>query len=62
MALDPSIKFRAGPAASATASAQPNLPKTSAPPVTTGPSFQNPSKGSIGAFLANLLSGIFKRK
>jgi len=57
MALDPSIKF----AGDTAASAQPELPKMSAP-ATSEPSLQNSSKGSIGAFLAYLLSSIFKRK
>lgn len=47
MQLDPTITFADAKAAPAPAPA---------------PSIANPSKGSIGAFVANLLSSIFKRK
>jgi lysozyme family protein len=51
MQLDPTITFADATAAPAPAPARP-----------PAPSIANPSKGSIGAFVANLLSSIFKRK
>lgn len=58
MKLDPSISF-AGAAAIAPP-AKP-LPRP-APAAKAPPSIVNPAAGSIGAFVANLLSSIFKRK
>jgi lysozyme family protein len=51
MQLDPTITFADAKAAPA--------PAPTRPPA---PSIANPSKGSIGAFVANLLSSIFRRK
>jgi lysozyme family protein len=50
MSLDPSIKFDA--------------PKvsTTTPKVDPPPSISNPSKGSIGAFIASIFAAIFRRK
>lgn len=59
MALDPDISF-ASAAAPTSSPAQAKKPSSS--PATSRPSLKNPSKGSIGAFIAALLSGIFKRK
>jgi lysozyme family protein len=61
MTLDPEISFGAD-AAPTSSPAQPKDPKMSSSPVTSKPSLKNPSKGSIGAFIAALLSGIFRRK
>jgi hypothetical protein len=58
MALDPPISF-AQAAEPATASVQPERPKLPSSPPMTKPSLANPSKGSIGPFIAALLSGIF---
>lgn len=58
MALDPTITFTGvtiTPARSAPAVA--NSPSDSAPP-----SITNPAKGSIGAFIASIVSAIFRRK
>jgi lysozyme family protein len=51
MQLDPTISFADAKAAPA--------PATGRPPA---PSIANPSEGSIGAFVANLLSSVFRRK
>jgi lysozyme family protein len=63
MALDPSISFDAGKAGGVghTSAAPPasKSAQTSAPP---GPSIQNPSRGSIGAFIKSVLTAIFGRK
>lgn len=64
MALDPSIKF-----AGSTITAPPPAPSkpvvASAPapvPPSAPPSIANPAKGSIGAFVASILSAIFGKK
>lgn len=56
MALDPSIRFTGA----TTGSPPANIPK----PVeaAAGPSIFNPSKGSIGAFIAAIFNTIFRRK
>jgi lysozyme family protein len=61
MALDPTISFtnETTPASSSAQSEQPKMPSS---PTTTKPSLGNPSKGSIGAFIAAFLSSIFKRR
>lgn len=61
MALEPSISFTSD-STPASSSLQPERPKMPPSPTTNKPSLKNPSKGSIGAFIAALLSGIFKRK
>jgi lysozyme family protein len=61
MALDPDISF-VGAATPTASPARPEKPKMPSSPATSKPSLANPSKGSIGAFIAALLSGIFKRK
>ena len=55
MQLDPSITF-------ADAAVTPAPSPAAPPPTRPAPSIANPSKGSIGDFVANLLSSIFKRK
>jgi lysozyme family protein len=55
MALDPSISF------AIPRSLHPAIPNQS-PSNRPGPSFTNPSKGSIGAFVAKLFANIFERK
>lgn len=62
MALDPTITFTG-------ATIRPNITIAPRPtpvpmpnPVNPQPSITNPSKGSIGAFIANLFTSIFKRK
>jgi lysozyme family protein len=62
MTLDSSIGFGNAAAASAPPSAQPKQPGTSSTPATTTPSLKNPSKGSIGSFIAAFLASIFKRR
>jgi lysozyme family protein len=62
MTLDPEISFASAAAAPTSSPAQPKEPKMSSSPATSKPSLKNPSKGSIGAFIAALLSGIFRRK
>jgi lysozyme family protein len=58
MALDPTVSFPGAPASSVKSSAT----RTSAPiQRSSTPSITRPSKGSIGAFVASLLSAIFKR-
>jgi lysozyme family protein len=52
MALDPTITFTG-------LSIAPGTPKPAAPTV---PSISSPAKGSFGAFIASILSAIFKRK
>lgn len=54
MAIDPTITFTG-------ATITPNIPPT-LPKPTVVPSVTNPAKGSIGAFIASILSAIFKRK
>jgi lysozyme family protein len=61
MALEPSIAFSGKKPSVAERSPEPqplpeNIPKSSQP------SIANPSKGSIGAFIASLISTIFRRK
>jgi lysozyme family protein len=56
MALDRTITFAA---ANMTTAKPASVPQPAAP---SKPSLSNPSKGSIGAFIASLLSAIFKRK
>jgi lysozyme family protein len=55
MALDPTITF-AGTKITASASASPAAAEKATPSIT------NPSKGSIGAFIANVFAAIFRRK
>jgi hypothetical protein len=62
MALDSNINFASAAAASAPSSAQTKRPESSSPAARTKPSLWNSSKGSIGAFIAAFLSGIFRRK
>jgi hypothetical protein len=59
MALDPTIQFPGVPSApvSPTSAAAPKPIRPS-----SAPSIAHPSKGSIGAFIASILSAIFKRK
>jgi lysozyme family protein len=54
MAIDPTITF-AGAAITQTMTLPPK-------PVSVPPSITNPAKGSIGAFIASILSVLFKRK
>jgi lysozyme family protein len=60
MALDPTIIF----AGVTIAPSAPNksLPSSASPARPSQPSIRNPSKGSIGAFIASLIAAIFKRK
>ena len=58
MALDPTITF-AG--VTITPPNVPSVPKPAIAPVTRSPSITNPAKGSIGAFIANIFAGIFRR-
>jgi len=59
MVLDPSIQL-----AGATNSAAKSAPAPKSVPVqrSSAPSITNPSKGSIGEFIASVLTAIFKRK
>lgn len=57
MALDPSIGFEKRRPALQSPAEHPTIPSKSYPP-----SISNPSKGSIGAFVASILAVIFKRK
>jgi lysozyme family protein len=57
-ALDPNIRFEEGPSAPEPTANNPNHPL---PPKSNQPSVVNPSKGSIGAFVASILAAIFKR-
>ena len=59
MALDPGISFGTKPIARAPMPPTPVLPKPSA---SSRPSITNPSKGSIGAFVASLIAALFRRK
>src|SRR5262249_9185247 len=61
MALDPSIGFTAA-ADTSTPPPRSEPPAAPAPANSTRPSFWNASKGSIGAFLANLLASLLGRK
>jgi lysozyme family protein len=61
MALDPTISFT-NAKTPASSSAQWERPKIPSSRTTTKPSLGNPSKGSIGAFIAAFLSSIFKRR
>ena len=63
MKLDPSISF-AGAAAIKQAPRDQAAAKPTAapPPAKTAPSITNPAAGSIGAFVAGVLSAIFKRR
>ncbi len=61
MALDSSISFSHA-APPARPSAQPEQTAMPPSPATAKPSLRNPSKGSIGAFIAALLSSFFKRR
>jgi hypothetical protein len=56
MALDPAITFTG-------ATITPAVPVTPSPAETpAAPSIANPAKGSIGAFIANIFSTVFRRK
>jgi len=55
MVLDPTITFTG---LKIEPPVKPSLPK----PIEVKPSITNPSKGSIGGFIASILSAIFKRK
>jgi lysozyme family protein len=55
IAQDPTIAFGG-------AAASPAAPAPTVPPKPAGPSVTNPAPGSIGAFIASILSAIFKRK
>jgi lysozyme family protein len=61
MALDPSIEF---PSKKSSAAAPPTAAHSNpaSTPKPAQPSIANPSKGSIGAFIANLIVAVFKRK
>lgn len=59
MALDPSIRFDKKPSV---LQSPPKNPAPSLPPKSNQPSIANPSRGSIGAFVASILAAIFKRK
>lgn len=59
MALDPTITFIG---ATITPVSYPAVPTPTTPVVPKPPSISNPSKGSIGEFIVNLVSAIFKRK
>jgi hypothetical protein len=61
MALDPSIAFPGKKPSVATPPTAPH-PNPASIPKSTQPSIANPSKGSIGAFIANLIAAIFTRK
>jgi lysozyme family protein len=58
MVLDPSIKFTDV----AISPSAPDGPPPSSHAKPSQPSIRNPSKGSIGAFIASLFAAIFKRK
>jgi lysozyme family protein len=58
-ALDPTIGFAGAPTAPAPA---PVAVAPAPPTVTRPPSLANPSRGSIGAFIASVLSALFKRR
>ncbi|MGY3616619.1 hypothetical protein [Bradyrhizobium sp. USDA 10063] len=63
MALDPTITFTGltiKPANSTTVANVASI--TSSTPATQAPSVAHPAKGSIGAFVANIFSTMFKRK
>ena len=59
MALDPTIDFAGTAAPSARPSSAPRSGPIDSKP---SPSIANPSEGSIGAFIASMLTAIFKRK
>lgn len=58
MALDPTIAF----AGVTVAPARSTPAVANSPPDNAPPSIANPAKGSIGAFIASILSAIFRRK
>lgn len=63
MGLDPSIRFSGtAPADTPTAPARTSHTVPTNAPKPGKPSIANPSKGSIGAFIASLVSTIFRRK
>ncbi len=59
MALDPTITFTG---IKSVPPSVPASPSSVTPKEPTAPSITHPSKGSIGAFVASILSAIFKRK
>jgi len=61
VALDPSIEFP-GKTPSSAAPLQAPHPLPAGMPKPSRPSITNPSKGSIGAFIANLIGAVFRRK
>jgi lysozyme family protein len=61
MALDPSIEFSGKKPSISAPSSAPHPPPSSVPK-SSQPSIANPSKGSIGAFIANLIAAIFRRR
>jgi lysozyme family protein len=60
MALDPNIEFSSKDHSAATLTPTPHPPPASIPNQSQ-PSITNPSKGSIGAFIATLIAAIFRR-
>ena len=58
-ALDPTIGLAGAPAAPAPA---PAAASPTQPIITRPPSIANPSIGSIGAFIASVLSALFNRR
>ena len=59
MSIDPSITFEG---AKSSVGTKPSSPIGPHDPKSSQPSITNPSKGSIGAFIASLIAAIFKRK
>ena len=59
MALDPNIEF---PVKKPSIVTSPPAPRPPPVPKPSKPSITNPSKGSIGAFIANFIAVIFRRK
>jgi lysozyme family protein len=59
MSIDPSISFDG---AKSPIEAKPSSPSMPPDPKSLRPSITNPSKGSIGAFVASIIAAIFRRK
>jgi hypothetical protein len=60
MALDPTITFTG--VTIVPSAPNKSLPSSASPAKPPQPSIRNPSKGSIGGFIASLIAAIFKRK
>lgn len=59
-ALDPSVALALGQSSAVSDAKQVSLPPQQTKP--THPSLKNPSKGSIGAFVASILAALFSRR